>query len=85
MWGLQSHRPTRERADRIVQLTKMLNGHADDILGYQPALWDVSNDNKRQALDYARPGGVTADQREEKVHRTAKGSTPKVPRLRPEG
>lgn len=80
LWALQSFRPTQDRADRIVQLTRMLNGHADDILGLPSPLWEISGDDKRQALDYARPGGVTADQRKDRAEKR-RSST--LPRLRP--
>jgi hypothetical protein len=67
LWGLQAGRPTQERADRIVSLTKMLNGHADDVLDYPEPLWSIEDDGKRQNLDYARGGGVYQDRRRERL------------------
>jgi hypothetical protein len=65
LWQLQAQRPTQDRADRIVQLTKSLNGHADDILSYPTPLWSIEDDGKRQNLDYARGGGVYGDRRKD--------------------
>ncbi len=82
LWALQSSRPTQDRSDRIVQLTRMLNGHADDIIDMPAPLWDIEQTEKRQSLDYARPGGVSQDRRKEACTEKARRSS-QVPGLRP--